>query len=89
MGTNGRHIDGWKKCGIDPNGNGSWELVLAIIKTVVDNYDRLTEKAADNGGRIIYYYKYFSEYGLEILVKIWESSDGTIQNLSDAWACNQ
>ena len=37
-----------------------------------------------DGNTIIRYYKLYEEIGVEVMVKIWVSADGLIQQLSDA-----
>ena len=83
-GTKGRHIKGWKRFGIDPDGKNAWELLLPILKEVVDKAERYETRYLDDGGMNIFYYKVYVDIGVEVMVKIWIDSTGTIQKISDA-----
>ena len=83
-GTGKTHIPGWKRFGIDPNNNNSWNQILPIIKETVDMADDVTEEILKNGDKITYYSKLYLNEGVKVVVKIWTSIDGAIQKLSDA-----
>ena len=83
-GTGKTHIPGWKRFGIDPNNNNSWNQILPIIKETVDMADDITEEILKNGDKITYYTKLYLNEGVKVVVKIWTSIDGAIQKLSDA-----
>lgn len=82
-GTGRKHVPGWKKFGKDPDGNNGWEMILPILKEVVERADEFKEKAARGGGTFIEYSKTYVEEGVRVVVKIWISADGTRQQLSD------
>lgn len=83
-GTNGRHILGWQRFGINPNGNDPWVAILPILKDTIDNADKTWQKTLESGGTLYYYAKYYVEEGVRVVVKIFESADGTIRRISDA-----
>lgn len=85
-GTRKTHIPGWKRFGIDPeNGNdNNWSLLLPILKEVVDEADAYKESLLSNGSKIIQFTKYYVDEGVQVVVKIWVSANGAIQQLSDA-----
>ena len=83
-GTNRKHVKGWKRFGIDPDGGNSWPMLLPILKEVIENADKTESMTLLNGNTIIRYYKLYEEIGVEVMVKIWVSADGLIQQLSDA-----
>lgn len=86
-GTKGKHIDGWRRFGIDPsNGNDAenWLLVLKILQEVVDKADDYYQKRNADGSICTFYIKVFVEEGVKVVVKIWNGFDGTIQQISDA-----
>ena len=85
-GTDGGHINGWKKMGIDPDDKNAWGLVYPILRYVVDNYDTISQFAVENGAHVVKYTKEFAQLGVTVVVRIWVSADGLIQKLSDAWA---
>jgi len=58
--------------------------LLPILKDVVDNAESYYQAAAKNGEKRLYYCKTFPDIGVQVVVKIWVSSDGLIQKLSDA-----
>ena len=62
---------------------GGWEMILPILKEVVEHADEFKEKAARGGGTVIEYSKTYVEEGVRVVVKIWISADGTRQQLSD------
>ena len=85
-GTDGGHIDGWNKMGIDPSNKNAWGLVYPVLRYVVDNYDTISQFAVDKGAHVVKYTKEFTQLGVTVVVQIWVSADGLIQRLSDAWA---
>ncbi len=80
------HKPGWQKFGIDPNGNDAWPILLKLFQDAVDNSDRIIREQLPSGDWLAYYYKMYEDKGVELVVKIWEKADGTIEKLSDAWA---
>lgn len=84
-GSGNGHVNGWKKFGIDPNGSNGWKGLLPILKIVVDKYDSVSKKILPDGSKIFYYTKSFGDIGESVVVKIWQSSNGAINKLSDAW----
>ena len=58
---------------------GGWEMILPILKEVVEHADEFKEKAARGGGTVIEYSKTYVEEGVRVVVKIWISADGTRQ----------
>ena len=82
-GTGRKHVPGWKRFGKDPDGNNGWEMILPILKEVVEHADEFKEKVARGGGTVIEYSKTYVEEGVRVVVKIWISADGTRQQLSD------
>ena len=58
---------------------GGWEMILPILKEVVEHADEFKEKAARGGGTVIEYSKTYVEEGVRVVVKIWMSADGTRQ----------
>ena len=59
---------------------------MKMFQDAVDNSDRIIREQLPNGDRVAYYYKVYEDKGIELVVKIWEQADGTIEKLSDAWA---
>ena len=78
------HVNGRKKFGIDPEDPNAWELLLPLLKEVVDDADSFVEKAAKGSGTFVEYTKRFVEQGVDVVVKIWISADETIAKISDA-----
>ena len=52
-GTNRKHVKGWKRFGIDPDGGNSWPMLLPILKEVIENADKTESMTLLNGNTII------------------------------------
>ena len=80
-GTGDKHLDGWKKLGLDPKkpDDDKWKYVLGIIKMTVDNYDSIDNSSSS----LIEFVKKFEDRSVELVVTIYKYSDGTLK-LSDA-----
>jgi hypothetical protein len=86
-GTDGKHIDGWRRFGIDPENNdnkNNWIALLPLLQEVVDDADYSYDEVLKSGGMAIYYVKTYITEGVHVVVKIWESIDGLIEQISDA-----
>ena len=83
-GTKRKHENGWKRFGIDPDDNNAWNLVLPILKEVIDDADSIKARVLIDGSMIVQYFKIYAEKGVEVMVKIWIDASGKIHNLSDA-----
>ena len=83
-GTENSHIKGWKRFGIEPGDNNAWEILLPILKEVVDKAERYRTMYLPEGGMCIFYYKTYADLGVEVMVKIWIDPTGIIQRISDA-----
>ena len=84
VGTGRQHVSGWKRFGIDPDDDNGWEMILPILKEVVEHADEYEEKIAKGSGTFIEYSKTYINEGVRVVVKIWMSADGTRQQLSDS-----
>ena len=83
-GTKRKHENGWKRFGIDPDDNNAWNLVLPILKEVIDDAGSIKARVLIDGSMIVQYFKIYAEKGVEVMVKIWIDASGKIHNLSDA-----
>ena len=83
-GTERKHVNGWKRFGIDPDNNNAWGLLLPLLKEVVDKADYSTPTTLPDGAMYIQYFKTYIEQGVQVMVKIWIDVTGTIQQISDA-----
>jgi len=81
-GTNNQHINGWKKFGFDPKGDGGWEAIVALIQTTVLAFDSY-RSWQDNGGMVWEYTKVFATEGVRLVVTLFHSAQG-IWSLVDA-----
>ena len=83
-GTKGKHIDGWKRFGIDPDNNNAWGLVVPILKEVLEKADDVQYTQLSDGSMIVEYIKTYAEQGVQVVFKIWIDASGVIQQISDA-----
>ena len=85
-GTKGSHIGGWKRFGTDPNKSNqdNWLLILPILQETVDDADYYYQRSLASEGTLTFYVKTYIAEGVKIVVKIWESADGLIQEIADA-----
>ena len=87
-GTNGRHEDGWRRFGIDPNDpdDNNWPKLLPILEETYRQGKEEMAKMVNNGeGKVIYYIRVFEEVGVRVWLKIWQAAETEISKLSDAW----
>ena len=83
-GTKGKHVNGWKRFGIDPDNNNAWGLILPLLEEVVDKADYYTTTTLPGGAMYIQYFKTYIDQGVQVMVKIWVDAAGMIQQISDA-----
>ena len=83
-GTKKKHVNGWKRFGIDPDNDNAWQILLPFLEEVVDEADSVKTTMLSNGAMYVQYFKTYVEEGVEIMVKIWVDATGTIQKISDA-----
>ena len=81
-GTDGKHIEGWKKFGIDPNDPKSFVPLIPFLKEAIDKGIEMIQNVG--GGRIIEYVHYIKDKSFEIVVKVFEHPNG-IRVLTDAY----
>ena len=68
-GTDNKHVPGWQKMGIDPNGKDAWAKVLPILKEVIDK-GQLVNITLEKKGFIFWYEMYYVEKGVKLVVKV-------------------
>ena len=79
------HVEGWRRFGIDPDHpDEAWEFLVPILKEVVDEAERIVERALPDGSLSIEFFKMFGSEGVEVMVKIWISEDGLRVQIADA-----
>ncbi len=85
-GTDNKHFPEFKKFGLDPKkpDDDNWWLLLPFLKDTVNNADKVTSEVLKSGGKVYYYTKNYADKGVELLVKIFQHTDGTLVP-SDAW----
>ena len=83
-GTDNKHINGWRRFGLNPQDPNSWSTLLPILMDIVENTSPYDVQQGKGGGWVYYYAKTFLDIGVKVVVKIWVSADGFIQKLSDA-----
>lgn len=57
---------------------------MPILKEVVDEAERIVERALPDGSLSIEFFKMFGSEGVEVMVKIWISEDGLRVQIADA-----
>ena len=83
------HRNGWKQLAADPNdpNDKKWKIVLPFIEQAVLNGERqyriFSQKNAGYRERFTYY---MAEYGVEIIVDVFEFLETGKRQLADAWA---
>ena len=83
-GTKRKHVDGWKRFGIDPDNNNAWNMVLPILQEVFEKADDVQPTLLPNGSMYIEYIKTYADQGVQVVLKIWVDASGLIQQISDA-----
>ena len=83
-GTGRKHVNGWKRFGIDPDNSNAWGILLPILEEVVDKADDCESTMLPDGSMIVKYFKTYIDQGVQVMVKIWVDVTGMIQEISDA-----
>ena len=56
-GTKRKHVNGWKRFGIDPDNDNAWSLLLPILEEVVDGADSIESTVLANSAMIVQCFK--------------------------------